>query len=162
VPFAAIATEVREALGLEEIGGIGWTESIEPGLHVDADPDQLFRVCLNLARNARQALEARGRLDAARDQIRIVGRREGTVTVIEVSDTGPGLSEAAKSKLFAPFHGSTRSGGTGLGLAIARELVRAHGGDIRLVEGTIGATFNLTIPDRPTELHRHVATHAQA
>jgi nitrogen-specific signal transduction histidine kinase len=39
-----------------------------------------------------------------------------------------------------------------LGLAIAAELVRAHGGEIHLVEGTIGATFRVAIPDRPVEL----------
>jgi signal transduction histidine kinase len=39
-----------------------------------------------------------------------------------------------------------------LGLAIAAELIRAHGGDIHLVEGTIGATFRIVIPDRPVEL----------
>jgi hypothetical protein len=54
--------------------------------------------------------------------------------------------------LFEAFHGSTKAGGTGLGLAIAAELVRAHGGDINLVDGTIGATFRITIPDRAVEL----------
>jgi signal transduction histidine kinase len=162
VAFDTIAEEVREAVGLDDGARIGWTECIEPGLEVDADADQLFRVCLNLVRNARQALEGRGALDPARDQIRIVGRREGAVAVIEVSDTGPGLTEAAKAKLFAPFEGSTRSGGTGLGLAIARELVRAHGGDLTLIEGTIGATFHLTIPDRPVELRRRVPLRARA
>ena len=83
-----------------------------------------------------------------RDQIRITGRREGAVVVIEVSDTGPGLSREAREHLFEAFQGSTRPGGTGLGLAIAAELVRAHGGEIRLVDGTIGATFRFTIPDR--------------
>lgn len=160
VAFAPIAAEVREAIGLDEGADIGWTEAIEPGLAVDADPDQLFRVCLNLVRNAREALQTRGSLDPARDQIRLVGRREGAVVVIQISDTGPGMSEAAKAKLFAPFEGSTRSGGTGLGLAIARELVRAHGGDIALVEGTIGATFRLTIPDRAIELRGRVRRQA--
>ena len=49
-------------------------------------------------------------------------------------------------------HWSGRPGGSGLGLAIAAELVRAHGGEIHLVEGTIGATFRIAIPDRPVEL----------
>ena len=71
--------------------------------------------------------------DPGRDQIRITGRREGAVVVIEVSDTGPGFSEKARAHLFEAFQGSTRAGGTGLGLAIAAELVRAHGGEIRLV-----------------------------
>ena len=77
------------------------------------------------------------------------------MVVIEVSDTGPGFSEKARAHLFEAFQGSTRAGGTGLGLAIAAELVRAHGGEIRLVEGTIGATLRLTIPDRAVDLAAH-------
>ena len=89
---------------------------------------------------------ARAPNDPARDQIRITGRREGAVVVIEVSDTGPGFPAKAREHLFEAFQGSTRTGGTGLGLAIAAELVRAHGGEIRLVEGTIGATFRAHHP----------------
>ena len=100
-----------------------------------------------------KALETRGARDPARDQIRITGRREGSVVVIEVSDTGPGVSEKARAHMFQAFQGSTRAGGTGLGLAIAAELVRAHGGNIRLVPGTIGATFSITIPDRAVDLN---------
>jgi signal transduction histidine kinase len=118
---------------------------------------------LNLARNAVQALESRAApaRDPGRDQIRITGRREGAVVVIEVSDTGPGFSDQARAHLFEAFQGSTRTGGAGLGLAIAAELVRAHGGDIRLVEGTIGATLQLTIPDRAVELSAHRGARAQ-
>jgi signal transduction histidine kinase len=125
---------------------------VERGVEVDADPDQLFRVLLNLARNSLQVLETRTPNDPARDQIRIAGRREGAVVVIEVSDTGPGFPEKARAHLFEAFSGSTRSGGTGLGLAIAAELVRAHGGEVKLVEGTIGATFRISIPDRAIDL----------
>ena len=96
-------------------GNIGWIVSIERGLEIDADHDQLFRVLLNLARNAVQALEARAPNDALRDQIRITGRREGGVVVIEVADTGPGFSPRAREHLFEAFSGSTRPGGTGLG-----------------------------------------------
>ncbi len=119
---------------------------------IDADREQLLRVLLNLARNSLQALEMRAPNDPTRDQIRITGRREGAVAVIEVSDTGPGLPEKARAHLFEAFQGSTRTGGTGLGLAIAEELVRAHGGEIRLIAGTIGATFRITSPDRAVEL----------
>ncbi|WP_031337625.1 sensor histidine kinase KdpD, partial [Rhodopseudomonas sp. B29] len=91
--------------------------------------------------------------DSLLQQIRITGRREGSVTVLEVSDTGPGVPQKARDHLFEAFHGSVRAGGSGLGLAIAAELVRAHGGDIKLVEGTIGATFRISIPDRPVDLH---------
>jgi len=76
------------------------------------------------------------------------------VTILEISDTGPGIPEKAKAHLFEAFQGSSRDGGTGLGLAIAAELVRAHGGELNLVDGTIGATFRIMIPDRAVELHR--------
>lgn len=152
IALETLVEEVHETIGLSPDSPIRWVSAIERGLMVDADHDQLYRVLLNLARNAVQALEARGALDPNRDQIRITGRREGGVVVIEVSDTGPGFSEQARAHLFEAFQGSTRSGGTGLGLAIAAELVRAHGGDIHLVEGTIGATFRLTVPDRPVAL----------
>ena len=121
---------MHEALGLGLDVPIRWIVAVERGLTVEADHDQLFRVLVNVARNAMQALEARGARDPARDQIRITGRREGSVVVIEVSDTGPGVSEKARAHMFEAFQGSTRAGGTGLGLAIAAELVRAHGGEI--------------------------------
>jgi signal transduction histidine kinase len=154
--------EVHEALGLGLDVPIRWIVAVERGLTVDADRDQLFRVLVNVARNAMQVLEARGNKDPARDQIRITGRRDGGVAVIEVSDTGPGVSERARTHLFQAFQGSTRAGGTGLGLAIAAELVRAHGGDIRLVPGTIGATFSIRIPDRAVDLSSRRGERARA
>src|SRR5689334_16858915 len=142
--------EVHEALGLGLDVPIRWIVAVERGLTVEADHDQLFRVLVNLAR------------DATRDQIRITGRREGSVAVIEISDTGPGVPEKAQAHLFQAFQGSVRSGGTGLGLAIGAELVRAHGGEIRLVPGTIGATFSITIPDRAVDFEAHRDTRARA
>jgi signal transduction histidine kinase len=161
VEVEVLVEDVHETLGLAE-SQIAWIAAIERGLIVDADPDQLLRVLLNLARNAVQALETRAPNDPARDQIRITGRREGAVVAIEVSDTGPGFPAKAREHLFEPFQTSARTGGTGLGLVIAAELVRAHGGEIKLVEGTIGATFRLTIPDRAVELdaHRHARARA--
>jgi signal transduction histidine kinase len=152
IPVEPLAEEVRETLGLSAESNIGWIVSIERGLEMDADHDHMFRVLLNLTRNAMQALEARAPNNPLRDQIRVTGRREGGVVVIEVSDTGPGFPPRAREHLFQAFSGSSRPGGTGLGLAIAAELIRAHGGEIRLVEGTIGATFHLTIPDQAVDL----------
>jgi signal transduction histidine kinase len=152
VAFEELIEEVRESLDVQPDAGIRWIYSIERDLTVDADREQLLRVLLNLARNAIQALESRAPNDPARDQIRITGRREGTVVVIEMADTGPGVLEKAHTHLFEAFKASTRTGGTGLGLAIAAELVASHGGEIRLVEGTIGATFRISIPDRAVDL----------
>jgi signal transduction histidine kinase len=147
-----VVAEVRETAGLASDASITWISAIERGLSVDADPDQLFRVLLNLVRNAAQALESNPKNDPASMQIRVTGRREGAVAILEVSDTGPGVPQKARENLFKAFQTSGRQGGSGLGLAIAAELVRAHGGDISLVEGTIGATFRIVIPDRPVEL----------
>src|SRR3546814_19121409 len=71
----------------------------------------------------------------------------GDCVVIEVADTGGGLNETALGHLFEAFRGS-RNGGTGLGLAIARELVRAHGGELELARtGPLGTTIRITLPD---------------
>jgi signal transduction histidine kinase len=146
-----VVSEVRESAGLATDASITWVAAIERGLSIDADPDQLFRVLLNLVRNAAQALESLPQGTGAM-QIRITGRREGAVSILEVSDTGPGVPAKTRERLFEAFQTSGRPGGSGLGLAIAAELIRAHGGDIHLVEGTIGATFRISIPDRPVEL----------
>jgi signal transduction histidine kinase len=162
IALEPLVEDVRETLGLDATTPVRWIGAVERGLIVDADPDQLFRILLNLARNAMQALETRDAKDPGRDQIRVTGRREGAVAVIEVSDTGPGLSEKARAHLFEAFQGSTRTGSVGLGLAIVAELVRAHGGEIRLVEGTIGATFRLSIPDRAVDLDTRRGERARA
>ncbi len=162
VGLLELVDEVRDTLGLQPDSPIGWITAIERELMVDADRDQMLRVLVNLARNALQALETRAPNDATRDQIRITGRREGSVVIVEVGDTGPGFSDRARAHLFEAFQGSTRTGGTGLGLAIAAELVRAHGGEVNLVEGTIGATFRMKIPDRPIALQAHRNDRARA
>src|SRR5215475_4985891 len=162
IALEPLVEDVRETLGLDATTPVRWIGAVERGLIVDADPDQLFRILLNLARNAMQALETRDAKDPGRDQIRVTGRREGAVVLIQVSDTGPGLSEKARAHLFEAFQGSTRTGSVGLGLAIVAELVRAHGGEIRLVEGTIGATFRLSIPDRAVDLDTRRGERARA
>ncbi len=162
VDVAKLVDEVRETLGLDTDSRIGWVVSLEQNLQLDADPDQMLRALLNLARNSKEVLEARAPNDPQRDQIRVSGRREGSVTVLQISDTGPGLPKASREHLFEPFHASARRGGTGLGLAIASELVQAHGGEIRLVDGTLGATFRITVPDRPVALDERRAERARA
>src|SRR5205807_5730372 len=83
IAIEPLVEEVRETLGLDTTSPIRWISAVERGLMVDADPDQLFRTLLNLARNAVQALETGGASDPGRNQIRVTGRREGAVVVIE-------------------------------------------------------------------------------
>lgn len=153
VDLGRLLDEVRDFLGLHPGTGITWNVSMERGLMVDADPDQLFRALLNIARNAVQALEARAPLDPDRDQIRISARRQGSVVEIEMGDTGPGIPPERRKHLFEAFVSSARRGGTGLGLPITEELIRAHGGEIRLVDGALGTTFAIRIPDSPEPRH---------
>ena len=106
VALEPLVQEVRESLELAPDTPIRLISAVERGLTVDADPDQLFRILLNLTRNAVQALESRDARDPGRDQIRITGRREGAVVEIEVADTGPGIPETARAHLFEPFKSS--------------------------------------------------------
>jgi signal transduction histidine kinase len=79
--------------------------------------------------------------------------REGSVVTIEVTDNGPGIPERVRPKLFEAFQSAAKPGGVGLGLAIAAELIRAHGGEIRLAgTGPEGTVFHVTVPDRVGEL----------
>jgi len=150
-PLAPLVAEVGEELGLPGPERIGWQLEIEPDVHVDADRDQLYRVLSNLTRNAVQALESKGEEGG---EIVISARREGSVTLIDIKDTGPGVPERAKAHLFEAFQSVARKGGTGLGLAIASELVNAHGGQITLISNEGGATFQIVIPDVVVELQR--------
>lgn len=150
-----IAGEVIESSVVQTSSRIVFYNNAPPSVIVDADREQLGRVLTNLTRNAIQALEAAQteNPDAPDGSITIRAWREGSVVTIEVKDNGPGVPERVRDKLFEPFQSAARSGGTGLGLAIAAELVRAHGGEIRLhATGETGTSFIITFPDSVAEL----------
>jgi signal transduction histidine kinase len=160
VSLRRMVDEVAETLGLADEGSIIAFENLVPeSLEIDADPDQLFRVLVNLGRNAVQALD--GGLDPALvRRIVITARRDGLAVATRVADTGPGVPERARAHLFQAFQGAARPGGTGLGLAIAAEIVRAHGGAIALLdEAGPGAVFEIVIPDRPSAAGRNGRNH---
>ncbi len=144
-----LVDDVGEHIGLPQSGKIVWNNRVDETFHVTADPDQLFRILLNLGRNAMQALCA-ARSDA-QGHIDITAYTEEKdnqkVTVIDISDNGPGIPEEARNHLFEAFSGSARAGGTGLGLAIVKELTLAHGGTVDLVHTSAhGTTFRLILP----------------
>ena len=144
-----LVEEVADSLGLLTHPTIAFENAVPEGLEVDADPDQLYRILNNLARNAVQALDGGDQNPVLVRRLVIGAAREGGKVVITVEDTGPGVPERARAHLFQAFQGGTRPGGTGLGLAIAAELARAHGGGIALVDKVgPGARFVVTIPDR--------------
>jgi signal transduction histidine kinase len=133
-------------------GGIEAINDVPGEMEITADKEQMFRVLLNLCRNGVEALEgARDNLDPPQ-RLRLSARREAGKVLIAVADSGPGVPAAARAHLFEPFQASARSGGSGLGLAIAADIVRAHGGQIRLLDqsdrgDTSGAVFEVSLPD---------------
>ncbi len=155
VPLKTLVEEVIDSAVLQTSSRIVLYNNVAASQFADADPDQLNRVLTNLVRNAIQALEVQqGERPGAPDgSITVKSWRKGSVLGLEVSDNGPGIPEQVRARLFEAFQSSARSGGTGLGLAIAAELVRAHGGDIKLKStGESGTTFLVTIPDSVAEL----------
>lgn len=110
--------------------------SCDPGLTLEARPDALRRMLANLVENAR-------RLDAG---VWLTGYGEDRNIVLEVDDDGPGIPADRREEVFRAFTSGKR-GGTGLGLTIVRDIVRAHGGDIKLdasVKG--GLNVRITLP----------------
>lgn len=117
------------------------------GMALSADPDQLHRILVNLFRNARQAIEAQADRRAP-GWVRVEAFTRPDALELQISDNGPGIPERMRERLFRPFSGSASPGGAGLGLAIARDLMRAHGGDLILAETSDrGTTFELTLPN---------------
>ena len=110
---------------------------------IRCDKEQMFRVIMNLVRNARQAI-AGGTHDG---HVTVSLREEDNAWWILVADNGPGLPKKALDNLFTPFQGGARKGGSGLGLAIAAELVRGHGGNLGLAStGPDGTIFEICLP----------------
>lgn len=147
VPLAPLVAELGHLTDLAPQAGIAFQADVPDDLMVDADPDQLSRVLVNLVRNAVQALAQTGPAEGA-PRISVAASREGKSTVIVVEDNGPGIPERIRADLFTPFQGSARKGGTGLGLSIAAELIGLHGGTITLDDSPIGTRFRIVVPDR--------------
>ncbi len=111
---------------------------------IEGDRDQLYRVFANLARNA---------VEAGAKTVTVSARNTEDEVFIDVNDDGPGLPQKARDGLFMPFSGSAKKGGTGLGLAIARDVMRAHGGEIELAaSGESGTHFLLRLPKSRSRL----------
>jgi PAS domain S-box-containing protein len=148
----AVADLVEEALRLvaHELGhaGVRVRRRIAPGLPpVPGDRIALQQVLVNLILNAAQAM---GATEGPR-RLTITAARAAEDVEIGLADTGPGLSEAALDRLFAPFF-TTKPEGMGMGLAISRSTAEAHGG--RLTGESApggGATFRLVLPSAAAE-----------
>jgi two-component system, NtrC family, nitrogen regulation sensor histidine kinase NtrY len=136
----------EEALALfaGRLGGITVKRALEPGLPpVLADPEAIRRALANLIDNAAEAMQG--------SLLRVLGitsslSEDGTSVEVAVCDTGHGLTDEIRERLFLPFY-STKHRGTGLGLSIAAKIVQEHGGSIRAESNSPkGACFILRVP----------------
>jgi two-component system, NtrC family, nitrogen regulation sensor histidine kinase NtrY len=146
-PRACDMNEVLDqalALFAGRLEGITVQRNLEAGLpSVLADPEALRRALANLIDNAAEAMQG--------SLLRVLSihsclSEEGGAVEVTVSDTGHGLTDEIRERLFLPFY-STKHRGTGLGLSIAAKIVQEHGGTIRAESNSPkGARFVLRLP----------------
>jgi len=146
-----IVDQAIEPTQAEHFDSFRFEIEIPPDLEILADPDHILRVVENLTRNAASALVQLGARGGQRPSIRYEARRQGTVALLVISDTGPGVPPGVAEHIFEPFHASSRRGGSGLGLAIAADLVNRNGGSITLDPpspdaASSGARFRISLP----------------
>ncbi len=133
-----LVDDVTNDFAVFESGLASVVNSVGPEFTLEADRDQLYRVLDNLARNA---------FESGAFNVTVTANENNGKAEIDVTDDGPGMSQLAIAGLFKPFASSTKRDGTGLGLTIARDVMRAHGGDITLIEtSSKGTIFKLTLP----------------
>lgn len=115
--------------------------------NVRVPPSALAQVVMNLAMNARRAME-----DLERPELRVAARVVGDTVQIEVSDNGRGMDEATREQCFDPFFTTRpRELSTGLGLSTARGLMKQYGGDLTVEETPgVGSTFTMHLPIQPS------------
>jgi signal transduction histidine kinase len=112
---------------------------------VAADRDLLGRAVGNLVKNALEAMPGGGTL-------RVRAFRRDEAVALAVEDTGPGLDESRRTRLFTPDY-TTKEGGTGLGLAIVQGIVSDHGGRVEVTsEPGSGTRFTIVLPAPPSHI----------
>jgi signal transduction histidine kinase len=148
IPAERIVTEVRQFLaGQLEREGILLQIKADSSVWIDADPQQMKQVLINLLRNAVEAIEGAGTVTiGVREDTAELEGTEKPVAVISVTDTGKGIDPSVEERLFDPFF-TTKDRGTGLGLAIAARIVEKHGGILRYeTKLNRGTTFEVVLP----------------
>jgi signal transduction histidine kinase len=125
--------------------GVKIDASIDPAIELPLERTRMERVFLNLLSNAIEAMPAGG-------HVSVSAKQNGSGILVSVADTGPGIPEAVRDRLFQPFVTSGKNG-LGLGLALSRQTLLDHGGDLWVEnDGGVesnrasGAHFHLRLP----------------
>ena len=118
---------------------------VDPDLPmVTGDPQQLQQVVVNLLSNSVASMKDGGRLLI---ETRAERTTESKRVLVEFTDTGPGIPEELREHMFDPFGSHALGEGVGVGLSVSYGIVAAHGGSLRLVDGSPGATkFVVELP----------------
>jgi signal transduction histidine kinase len=136
---------------------------VGPPVVISADEGEVLRVITNLALNARDAMRDGGkltlRLRGPRDGEPKTATTGGAYVVLDVEDTGSGMSDDVKARLFEPYFTTKQASGTGLGLASVRDALERAGGEVR-VESTLGhgTVISLFWPEAPSKTELAAAT----
>jgi signal transduction histidine kinase len=134
-PLRALVDEISGEIGAK----LAWVNAVPEDVTLEADRILFGGALLQIGANA---------AENGATSLRVSATRENARVRITLADDGPGFADGAKDKLFTPVLGAARAGGTGLGLVLVRELVRAHGGEVRLIStGKDGTTILLELPE---------------
>jgi signal transduction histidine kinase len=144
MPLRALITSV---LAQAQLGDIRYELEIDESLELDADPQRLQQVFVNLIDNATAFLR-----NQSEGKLFIEAKSDGEMLVVQVHNNGPEIDKHLQGEaLFQPFV-TKRAGGSGLGLAIVRRILDAHGGRIRHRADTDWpVTFEIVLPQRKDE-----------
>jgi PAS domain S-box-containing protein len=149
--FAKPTDMVASEVDLKELleGCLGSLKERSGGIHISVNAGALPRIkadevllrqaCTNLLQNALESMPEGG-------ELKITGFVDDHIC-ISISDTGHGIPETIRDKIFLPFY-TTKEKGTGLGLAIVHKIVVSHGGDIKVETGDKGTTFTIRFPKK--------------
>jgi two-component system, NtrC family, nitrogen regulation sensor histidine kinase GlnL len=144
-----LVEHVYHLLRAEAKGAVIVDRDYDPSLPVAMiDRNQIIQALLNIARNALQALNERGRIvlrTRALSNVSIGSNRHKLVASLQVEDNGPGVPDELRASIFYPLV-TGRPTGTGLGLAVAQELVTRHGGLIEFESEPGRTIFTLLLP----------------
>lgn len=131
-----------EAFGLQPIDEartVRVTRELCENTQMVGDRRALSRALLNIIKNAAEAMPTGG-------ELHFRAWNAGSSVMFQITDTGPGISEAALATLFDPFSTFGKRGGTGLGMALTKSAVDAHDGSIEVLPSPRGTTFIVSIP----------------